>query len=296
MRGIAEEVFPKSITFTTDTPPVLSPVVGDATQLHQVLMNLCINARDAMPAGGLLELRTDNLELTEAQAATQPGAHAGPYVRVRVRDDGTGISPEHLDRIFDPFFSTKPRGQGTGLGLSTVLGIVRSHGGFVNVQSTVGQGTEFTVCLPAAPDRAIATGSNSPLPAPAAAGEGVLVVDDEPGIRIIARQVLANAGYHVFTAQDGRAGLETFREHRDQLSLVVTDIMMPVMDGLELIAAIRDLDPRARIVAMTGAGDDAVLQAVQALHPDALLAKPFTEPRLLEAVHAVAVRQPAAHP
>jgi len=292
MSNIMRETFPKNIQVSAPVTRGLWPVIGDATQLHQVLMNLCINARDAMPGGGSLELRADNLELDEALAAAHPGARVGPHVRLRVTDTGTGIAPEHLDKIFDPFFTTKARGRGTGLGLSSLIGIVRSHGGFVTVRSTLDQGTEFAVHLPAAPDQVVAPGTNPSVATPVAAGTLVLVVDDEAAIRFIAQQVLQSAGYRVLTASDGRDALAQFRAQGPEISLVVSDMMMPVMDGPALITEIRRLQPDAHVIGMTGAGEEAMLQAIEALHLSLTLTKPFTVDQLLHAVHA-ALHPPA---
>jgi PAS domain S-box-containing protein len=190
MHKLIRETFPRNIQPRVNVPKDLWLILGDATQIHQALMNLCVNARDAMPEGGTLTLAAENVTLDAARAAMTPNAKAGEYVRVSVTDTGTGIPPEHVDRIFDPFFTTKEIGKGTGLGLATVLGIVRGHGGFVRVNSRVGQGTTFELCFPASPEVKAAATPEREVPPPRGQGELILVVDDEAAVRETVRQTL----------------------------------------------------------------------------------------------------------
>ncbi|MDB6021191.1 MAG: hybrid sensor histidine kinase/response regulator, partial [Pedosphaera sp.] len=248
---IAEETFPKSITISYSTADNLWPVMGDATQLHQVLLNLCVNARDAMPLGGKLRFTAENL-LIEDGLKLVPGMKAGPYILVQIEDTGTGIPPEIMEKIFEPFFTTKELGKGTGLGLSTVLGIVKSHGGWVNVYSEPGHGTNFKIYIPAVPNAAAPQTSGARASLPRGRGELVLMVDDEPAIRDVTRKILVRHGYIVITASDGVEALALFSEQPDKIQLVLTDMMMPRMEGLALIRAIRKLDANCKIIASSG--------------------------------------------
>jgi len=276
-----QETFPKAITLERAIPRDLWTVPGDPTQLHQVLMNLCVNARDAMPAGGTLTLAAENVVLDEDFARVTPFAKAGPYVVWLVADTGTGIPPEVLDRMFDPFFTTKELGKGTGLGLSTVLGIVRRHEGFVRVESAVGQGAQFRVYLPAA---------NAPAPAPAGEaaplpqgrGELVLVVDDEAGILSATRSILERNGYRVLTASDGAEGLGQFTDFRTEIQVVLTDLLMPRLGGVALVAALKRLDPQVKIIACSGTGWAEEPEELQALGVKNFLTKPYTADKLLQ--------------
>lgn len=288
MVKVAQETFPKNISFQEITSPDLWPVLGDATHIHQILLNLCINARDAMPTGGILKLQAGNLVLDEVQARNRVEAREGPYLLLQVVDTGLGMTPEIIEKIFDPFFTTKPFGQGTGLGLSTVLGIVKSHGGFVEVQSRVGCGTTFSVYLPATPN---AQAPAEPPPAsalPRGRGELILVVDDEARIRTMARTILEKYGYTVETAGDGAEAIAVWTQHRTQIKAVLTDMMMPVMDGLNLARVLRRTNPQLLIIASSGMGsnlpEDHQAQ-LQALAVTAFLNKPYSTKDLLETLH-----------
>ena len=280
LEKMVRETFPKSIEVGLDLAPELWSVTGDPTQLHQVLLNLAVNARDAMPHGGRLTLQGRNLALDESYARLHIDARPGPYVVVGVTDSGAGIPPALLEKIFEPFFTTKGVGQGTGLGLSTSLAIVRSHGGFVNVYSEVGRGTSFKVYLPAA---AVAAAQDRPAPAAAPLGHGelVLVVDDEAAIREIAREVLEASGYRVLAAGDGSEAVELYAQHPREIAAVVCDMRMPIMDGPATVRALRRIDPRVAVVATSGLGDE----AGGAPHEGWLfLPKPYTADALLVAL------------
>jgi len=249
---IMRETFPRGIAISADVPAGLWMIEGDHTQIHQVLLNLGVNARDAMPAGGTLTVRADNFVADPEFVRHQSGARLGPYVRVRVRDTGTGISAANLEKIFDPFFTTKPLGQGTGLGLASSLGIVRSHGGFISVESQEGHGAEFTVHLPAREQPAEAAAPETSGESLRGHAELILVVDDESSIRNALGNALKRAGYRTLLAADGADGVSQFAAHRGEIRLVVTDIMMPVMDGLQAIRAMRQLSPNVPVLAMSG--------------------------------------------
>ncbi|MEO6740444.1 MAG: ATP-binding protein, partial [Chthoniobacteraceae bacterium] len=229
LRQIATDTFPKNIRLQCSVEPGLWAISADPTQLHQVLLNLCVNARDAMPAGGTLSIRAENVTLDANFSAAYADAKAGPHVLLKVTDTGTGMSREVMARIFDPFFTTKEVGKGTGLGLSTTFGIVKSHGGFIDVESEPGQGSTFKVYLPAA-DAAAAQEEREHI-LPEGHGELVLVVDDEEAIRTVTEDTLHHYGYRTLSAADGAAATALFCEHRSEIAVVLTDLVMPVMDG-----------------------------------------------------------------
>ena len=285
MVKIMQSTFPKNITVQSAIDPDLRIIIGDATQLHQVLLNLCVNARDAMPEGGKLRLRARNLDIDASDAGMPPESTPGPHVVLEVGDDGSGIPPETLERIFEPFFTTKGVGQGTGLGLSTVHGIVRSHGGFINVASEPGKGTTFKVCLPAAPDQDATPATDTLTPPPAGHGELVLVVDDEPAIAGAARTVLESHGYRVLLAADGTEALATFAQNADSIAVVLTDLMMPHMGGSDLIRALRKMKPGIPVIASTGLGENARLTEVNAMGVETVLNKPYHADALRRAIH-----------
>ena len=282
MTGIMRETFPRDIELEVDVPGDLPPVVGDATQLHQVLMNLCVNARDAMPKGGRLKIRAGERTIKAGETIVSPDQRPGRFVCLSVADTGTGIAPEYLSKIFDPFFTTKPLGQGTGLGLSTVLGIIKGHDGFLAVESEIGRGTRFEICLPAATVAVAAT--TSPDRAASGSGQLVLLVDDEPAIRSAGRSLLERNGYRVICAVDGREALERFQERSQQISLVLTDVMMPVMGGVGLVHALRTRAPTLPIVATTGMAPDQSRKELVTLGVREILQKPCTPAELLSAV------------
>ncbi len=285
MDKIIRETFPRNIQLNINAPKDLWQVMGDATQIHQSLMNLCVNARDAMPDGGTLTLAAENLTLDEAFAAMMPGAKSGFYVCVSVADTGMGIPPENLERIFDPFFTTKEIGKGTGLGLPTVLGIVRGHGGFVRVNSQVGKGTTFELYLPASSEaKAAARPKHETLP-PRADGELILVVDDEASIRGVVWHTLEKHGYRVVIAAEGAEAMGLFARHRAEVRAVLTDMMMPGMDGPALVRALRQQEPQLPIIGMTGVGEKADIKGLEALGLVVLLTKPFNSAGLLGVLH-----------
>jgi len=276
---ICRRTFPDSITVQHEVPDKGWVLQGDATQLAQVVMNLCLNARDAMPAGGSLTIAVKNQWLDDTSIAHQATAAPGPYVVLEVADDGTGIPPELMTRIFDPFFTSKDSGK--GLGLATVLGIVRGHGGFVDVTSHTGRGTTFHVYLPAVPaeDPASAAPPVQLLgSASVGHGETVLVVDDETVIRELISELLTCHGYQVLTAGDGMEALTVFACHHDQVALVITDMVMPRMDGEAVIRGVRRSAPVLPIIAMSGNRAATVAHITNGLQ---FLSKPFASDALL---------------
>ena len=281
IQSLVGDTFPKNIRFHVELAPNLPPFIGDATQLHQVLLNLCVNARDAVPAGGSITLTAMDIAVDETQAAAIPGAKPGPYLQIKVEDTGSGIPPEMLDKIFAPFFTTKEPGKGTGLGLSTVLGIVKNHGGFLRVESTVGQGTAFTLCLPAH----LASGSNTAtqqeIPHPHGHGELILVVDDEAAVRAITQETLESFGYRVLTAADGTEAVALYAQHQADVAAVFTDMLMPVMDGIATIQVLKQMNPAVKIIAASGQNAQCSAAKVADMGVKFFLPKPYTSLALL---------------
>ena len=281
MHKLICETFPRNVRSYVNVPKDLWFISGDVTQIHQALMNLCVNARDAMPGGGTLTLAAENVTLDETSTALAPEAEPGAYVRVSVTDTGLGIAAEHLDHIFDPFFTTKEVGKGTGLGLSTVLGIMRGHGGFVRVNSRVGQGTTFELYLPVSREAEGADTVGPDLLSPRGQGEVILVVDDEATVLDLLCCALERHGYQVLTARDGAEALVLFGQHRSKVRAVITDMMMPGMDGPKLVEALRHLDGRLPILGMTGLAEQADMKGLADLPLQVLLTKPFTVVKVL---------------
>ena len=278
---IANHTFLKSIWVKTVIAPGLVPLAGDPTQLHQVILNLCVNARDAMPAGGELTLTAETTTLDAQYAGNEPEAKPGRYVLVTVRDTGTGMSPAVLDRLFEPFFTTKPHGKGAGLGLSTSQAIVKSHGGFLRVQSTPGAGTTVAVYLPAPPGVEEGAAPEQAAALPRGHGELVLVVDDEPPIREVTRRTLEAFGYRVLLAADGAEASALYAAQRQSICAALVDMVMPVMDGPATVQVLRKLNPRARIICVSGLAEHTEAPAATGTGPTLFLFKPFTTEALL---------------
>ncbi|WP_315788630.1 hybrid sensor histidine kinase/response regulator [Fischerella sp. JS2] len=282
---IVKQTFPRSIEVCIDVALDLWTVYGDSTQLHQVLMNLCVNARDAMPDGGSLTISADNLLIDENYARMNLEAKVGPYTVITVADAGVGIPREIVERIFEPFFTTKELGKGTGLGLSTVIGIVKSHGGFVNVYSEVGHGTQFKVYLPAA--QGIEIESTPHLEPLAGKGELILVVDDEPAIQEITRASLETHNYKTLVASDGIEAIVLYAQNRDKISAVLMDIMLPSLDGLTAIRTLQKINPAVKIVATSGLASSSKLAEASTTNISGFLSKPYTVKELLLALQKV---------
>jgi len=285
MASLIEETFPKNIRLVRSIAPDVWPIVGDHTHLHQVLLNLCVNARDAMPLGGTLTLRAENIELDEKYMSVRAEGDPGMYVVFEVEDTGVGMIQEVLDRIFEPFFTTKEPGRGSGLGLSTARSLVKSHRGFINVYSEVGKGTSFKIYLPACPSD-LEMPTVEPVPSmPRGEGETVLVVDDEQLIREITRDTLEAYGYRVITASDGTEAVACYAQHLDTIALVLTDIMMPYMDGYSTIKALQRIRPDVKVIATSGFAASDKMGDYSRLGINAFLHKPFSTEKLLSVVH-----------
>jgi two-component system, cell cycle sensor histidine kinase and response regulator CckA len=285
---VIQETFPKSISFEHQIASDLWPVLGNATQIHQVLLNLCVNARDALPHGGTLLLTAANRRLDAAEAAAIPGARPGAWIVIEVGDTGTGIAPEVLEHIWTPFFTTKGAGLGTGLGLPTVSGLVISHHGFVELDTAVGRGSTFRVFLPAIEGEGPRSSSDSPFASPGGRGELILVVDDEAVIRNLVSQILDQHGYRSICCADGIEAIEVFNAHAGEVSVVITDVDMPRLGGLALVQTLRPRYPELRVIVMSGLSHSGVesvdLRGLEKL-AHAFLHKPFTAVRLLEVLH-----------
>ncbi len=281
---ILTDTFPKNITCRLQVAPDAWPISAIPTQLHQVLMNLCLNARDAMPSGGSITVSVANTMIDSNVLADQPMVSPGRFLCLSVTDTGTGISPENLRKIFQPFFTTKAPGKGTGLGLASSQAIIKNHGGFMEVESESGRGTTFKVLLPAS-----ATVIRSPVvPAkadlPAGKGERILIVDDEATVQAIERATLENFGYRVVTAANGVEALSQIKSIPEPFDLVITDLAMPLMDGSELIAELRKIRPELKVIAASGS-PERWSEFKEKYKLMELLAKPFTAEKLLQAVH-----------
>lgn len=281
MSDIARKTFPKSIEVVCRYPKDLWSIEGDPTQLHQVLLNLSVNARDAMPDGGSILLTAENFNVDEHYASMTPEAKVGAYVVLSVKDTGHGMSRATIEKIFDPFFTTKELGKGTGLGLSTAVGLVKSHGGFISVYSEPGKGTTFKIFLPAKTDIGAHLATYAPGELLKGNNEMILVVDDEQPILQVTRVVLEQHKYKVVTATDGPEALAMFAQQMNSIDVVLTDIQLPHMDGVNLIRAIKKMKPDAVVIASTGQGEhdrDSQLQALGVTH---LLSKPYDTRKLL---------------
>jgi CheY-like chemotaxis protein len=278
---IVAETFPKNIDLNVAIEPDLWSVLGDPTQIHQVLLNLCVNARDAMPRGGRITITVSNEFIDDNYAATEVGARIGQHIRFDVEDTGCGIATDAIQRIFDPFYTTKEFGHGRGLGLSSSLAIVKSHDGFIRVVSELGRGSKFSVHLPAV---AGAWATQAPVEIhhyPHGRGELILLVEDEAPVRAVAQRTLEFFGYRVVVATDGAEAVAIYAQQQAEIAVVMTDMMMPVMDGAATIAVLKRMNPDVKIIAASGMNDGGTLS--RNAIPDArhVLSKPYTTESIL---------------
>ncbi len=284
---IARSTFPRNIALHVHTDVADDELRADPTQLHQVLMNLCVNARDAMPTGGTLTLRSSILVVDDVFAEMSPSTVPGRYVVFRVSDTGTGMSRDTQAKLFEPFFTTKPVGEGTGLGLSTVSAIVRNHGGFVQVESALDKGTTFSVYLPTDAESLAGEADALSRPSPShGAGQLVLMVDDEASIREVAQRTLECFGYRVLTAEDGAAAVALYAQHGREIAVVVVDMMMPILDGAATIVALKALDPNVCIVASSGMASSHYVAATAKAGVKHFVQKPYAVSELLAVISA----------
>jgi CheY-like chemotaxis protein len=287
IEDIIRETFLKNIHIISNLPGDLWVVDGDSTQLQQVLLNLCVNARDAMPDGGTLTISASNQILDEGFVSLNLDSKVGPYVVIQVEDSGIGMSQEVMNRIFDPFFTTKDLGKGTGLGLSTTQAIIKSHGGFIRVYSEVGHGSKFWVYLPARAETASHNAVAPPTDLPQGKGELILVVDDEEAVRQITQHTLESFGYQVLLASDGAEATALYASHLQKIAVVLTDMMMPVMDGAAMIKELMRMNPQVRIIAASGLSANGMVARAAAAGVHHFLPKPYTTTTLLEALQDI---------
>ncbi len=294
IEGVVHDTFPKNITFQLLCDRDIWGVEADPTQMHQVLMNLCVNARDAMLNGGTLTVSLRNVVLDELYVGMNPLSREGPHLLVEVMDDGTGMSKEVKDRIFDPFFTTKEPGRGTGLGLPTVMSIVRGHDGFMTVYSEPNCGATFKVYLPA-----MLEAKSEPItpevadPIPMGRGETILVVDDEENIRKVTSHTLERMGYRVLTAAHGAEAVQLFVQHKSRVAAVLMDMMMPVMDGHAAIVALQAIEPTVKVICSSGHASDGGISKAIHLGIQNFIPKPYTAEALARKIAAVVRGTPA---
>ncbi|UCH63503.1 MAG: PAS domain S-box protein [Fidelibacterota bacterium] len=286
--SIAQHTFPKTIEIVAEIADDLQTIKGNATQLHQVLLNLCVNARDAMKEGGRLSIEAENFTVSEEFASKFHDAKPGQYVKISVIDHGIGMPPHILERIFEPFFTTKDTGKGTGLGLSVIHSIIKGHNGFIDVQSKVGKGSNFMVYLPVGTTVIAHQESDETEEMPGGNNELVLIIDDEESMRILSKEILENYHYRTITAKDGREALAIYRELQSEIKVIMTDLMMPEMDGPATIQAVRGINKKVPIIAMSGlATDEQNLLGDMGENVQASIAKPFSAGTLLRTIHRV---------
>lgn len=282
----------ENIQLTHKLEPALNPINADASQMEQIVMNLAVNARDAMPTGGQIVIETKNVELDKYYALNRPEVIPGHYVMLAISDTGTGISPADQARIFEPFFTTKEKGKGTGLGLATVYGIVKQSGGYIYLYSEPGMGTIFRVYMP------VAEPAEKPAGETASAShylsknnETILLVEDEPSVRTVARTILKNYGYKILEASSGNEALRICEQHPGPIHLLLTDVLMPEMNGQELSSRISSRYPEVRVLFMSGYTDDAISRHGILEEGTAFLTKPFTAESLARKIHEVLHQQ-----
>lgn len=285
VRNLIEDTFPPAIEIRIQTGKNLNCIHGNATQIHQILMNLCVNARDAMPEGGLLKIGMENTSIKDGETGDHPDAKPGNYVAVSVSDSGVGMSKEVQARIFDPFFTTKEIDRGTGLGLATVVSIVKGHAGFLTVDSDLGIGTTFTVHFPAHEFDTELTASAIAPELPQGNGELILLGDRDDTIREITQMTLEHFGYRVVSGKDGPEIVALCAQNINDISLALVDIMMPLLDGPALLRTLQRLSPNLELLVMCGSVEHEKVTAVMESQKIDYLIKPFDADELILAVH-----------
>jgi PAS domain S-box-containing protein len=291
IENVIRDTFPKNIDVSLDARRGVWSVEADPTQLNQVFTNLCVNARDAMPNGGALNLSIENVVLDQMYADMNTDAAPGEYVMITVEDTGSGIPADIRDKIFEPFFTTKEIGKGTGLGLSTTVGIVRSHGGFIRVYSEMGKGTNFKVYLQANASKEAEEAAGGETPLPRGNGELVLVVDDEERMRAAVQSTLEQSGYRVLLVNNGAEAIASYVQNREGIAIVLTDMAMPIMDGPATILALKALNPKVKIIASSGLATECDTARVIEAGVKQFVPKPYTAETLLTAL-AETLQQP----
>jgi PAS domain S-box-containing protein len=287
MERLLRPLIGENIELTTSLAPAVGCTRADAGQLEQVIMNLVVNARDAMPNGGKICIRTASVTLDESYRPENIFIKNGPYVMISVSDNGQGMDRETQARIFEPFFTTKEKGKGTGLGLSTVYGIIKQSGGYVFVQSEIGCGTVFTIYFPRVDEPSEALGAAAVSSAAAGGSETVLLVEDEDSVRQLVRETLESRGYRVLESANGQAALALAASHPEPIHLVITDVVMPGLNGHELIQQLRTARPGIRTLYLSGYAQDAFSGSAAAEAQKTFLQKPFTLQSLARKVREV---------
>jgi two-component system cell cycle sensor histidine kinase/response regulator CckA len=287
--NVMRSTFPSGIAIAEQVESTLWPVMANLTQLHQVLLNLCVNARDAMPSGGTLSVRAVNVPVDDKRATPRPDGSSVPCVLFEIADTGTGIPAEVANRIWEPFFTTKGPGKGTGLGLSTVRAIVENHRGTVTMNTVQGRGTTFRVFVPASQDSAVVAPTAATSQAPTGHNELVLIIDDDVNVRDITSVILTRHGYRVMVAGDGAAAISVFGPRSLDVRLVITDMAMPELDGLTLVKVLRKLNPNLRVIGVSGLAEQEMRFKRET--GGTWLMKPFSMEALLNAVHDLLSRE-----
>ncbi|NTW48979.1 MAG: PAS domain S-box protein [Chlorobiales bacterium] len=289
---LMDQTFPKNIDLKLSISREVWTGYGNAAHLHHVLMNLCLNARDAMPSGGTLSITAENFWVDQSYARMNVDAKVGRHLRIIVSDTGVGIEPENLDKIFEPFFTTKKGGSGTGLGLSQVFSIIRSNNGFIEVKSKIGEGSVFKLYIPAAVTETSQEEEDRAAPEVVGSGELILVVDDEASIREVTSELLQMAGYKVIEASNGAEAVALYSKHGHEIKLVILDMMMPVMDGVACAHALRTLTPSVKLIAMSGVMDTRESKKLHEAGVQASVPKPFTAENMLAVVNRLISQPP----
>jgi len=284
---LLERTIPKMIQIEVCRAPDIKIIRADPNQMEQVLMNLVVNAKDAMPEGGRITIETQNITLDESFCKTKPEVKPGNYVMLKVSDTGAGMDPETLERIFDPFFTTKAPGEGTGLGLSVVYGIVKTHEGHIWCVSKPGTGTTFEICFPATEAVLETSDVHEFKPASQGGTETILLVDDEDYIRDIAFQMLTSFGYTVLTAADGETAMEIYRRKRDEIDLIILDLIMPGMSGRKCFEEILKMNPEAKVLIASGYSPDESTHEILKAGAKGFLSKPYEMKEILKKVREV---------
>jgi len=278
----------KRIALEVDLDPQLDLIEGDENQLQQSLINICLNARDAMPSGGTLRIITGNGTLSGDVALKQRGWKEGPYVKITLIDTGTGMPPEIQSQIFEPFFTTKESGRGTGLGLSMVYGIIQNHGGYIEVKSALDQGTTFELFLPAVPDIKIEAASpESSGPVPSKGSETILIVDDEEIIRQLGADILEDVGYKVIVASRGEEAIQIYGRRKSEIALVVLDVVMPGLGGKKTFLKLRGINPQIKVLLSSGYSTDGEVGEILKEGVGGLIQKPYRDEELIGKVREI---------
>jgi signal transduction histidine kinase len=279
---IISRTFDKNIKIQSILAPDIKLIEGDKSQLENTIMNICVNARDAMPSGGLLRIETFNRDISSNEIS-EVGLAPKSYIAIRVSDTGIGMDEETKKHIFEPFFTTKEPGKGTGMGLAMVYGIVKNHNGFIAVESEKGKGSNFTIFLPACEETGIKK-ELSDIKEPLSGDGTILIVDDEKSIRELFKTTLTNLGYAIFEASNGKEAIEVYKSKKKLIDLVILDLIMPEMNGIETLTKLKDINPDVKVLISTGYGDDDVFKHLKDLAIAGIIKKPFNVVKLSEIV------------